>query len=344
MIYKGDALEYIKETPQILRNILESQDQIMSDCINYLKNKDISKIYLMGLGSSYYGAKAIYKFMENLLGVQVIPVRPNELLELQHYIDKDAVVFGISQQGTSTGVITAMDVYKSLGYRVIAVTGEYDTEITYHGDATLYIECGYEDAGATTKGYTATVFTLALLAIHIALSQHIISKEDKRLYDRTLYGLIDSMSGELEKTSDQCVDIAQKLAGSRDLIIVTGDEYKNVLDEIVLKFTETSRFPVRGFHTEDFMHGIYNAVNDDTDFLFLWDDSEYIRKIYDYYQEKGNRIFCLNKDSNGAKSIFKIILPLQQLIVMTSRIRGIDLNTPRDPDFHKIMGSKLEEN
>ena len=39
---------------------------------------------------------------------------------------------------------------------VISVTGEYNTEITRHGNANLYVECGYEDAGATTKGYTAT--------------------------------------------------------------------------------------------------------------------------------------------------------------------------------------------
>ena len=28
------------------------------------------------------------------------------------------------------------------------MTGEYDTEITRHADANIYIECGYEDAGA----------------------------------------------------------------------------------------------------------------------------------------------------------------------------------------------------
>lgn len=72
------------------------------------------------------------------------------------------MVTGISQQGTSAAVIKALDDVRERGIVTISMTGEYDTEITRHADANIYIECGYEDAGATTKGFTATVLTLMI--------------------------------------------------------------------------------------------------------------------------------------------------------------------------------------
>ena len=80
------------------------------------------------------------------------------------------MVTGISQQGTSAAVIKALDDVRERGIVTISMTGEYDTEITRHADANIYIECGYEDAGATTKGFTATVLTLMIWIIDTAES------------------------------------------------------------------------------------------------------------------------------------------------------------------------------
>lgn len=80
------------------------------------------------------------------------------------------MVTGISQQGTSAAVIKALDDVRERGIATISMTGEYDTEITRHADANIYIECGYEDAGATTKGFTATVLTLMIWIIDTAES------------------------------------------------------------------------------------------------------------------------------------------------------------------------------
>ena len=58
MIYQGDALAYIMETPDILFYILENHKKIFKDSMGFLKDKNISEIYLAGSGSSFYGASA----------------------------------------------------------------------------------------------------------------------------------------------------------------------------------------------------------------------------------------------------------------------------------------------
>jgi glucosamine 6-phosphate synthetase-like amidotransferase/phosphosugar isomerase protein len=112
------------------------------------------------------------------------------------------------------------------------------------------------------------------------------------------------------------------------------------------------------------MHGIYNAVTEDTDFLYLFPADGYekmrMEKLYGYYREKGYRHYAVNLPETACSegqcanvlcchfindsdfSVLEYMLPQQMLFVLASRARGIDLNLPKDPEFHKYMGSKIE--
>ena len=130
MVYQGDALKYIYETPDILRSILQGEQGILRESVSFLENRKISEIYLAGSGSSYNSAQAVSAFAKKLLGIRVFPVYPTAILEESFLISRDAVVIGISQQGTSAAVIQALDEMHRRGIATLSVTGEYDTEIT----------------------------------------------------------------------------------------------------------------------------------------------------------------------------------------------------------------------
>lgn len=112
------------------------------------------------------------------------------------------------------------------------------------------------------------------------------------------------------------------------------------------------------------MHGIYNAVTEDTDFLYMFPADGYekkrMEKLYGYYGQKGYRQYAVNlpetvcpegRSANVLRchfvndpdfSALEYMLPQQMLFVLASRAKGIDLNLPKDPEFHKYMGSKME--
>ena len=165
MIYHGDAYEYILQTPDILLQIFQKKEQILEESIELVKKHKIREIFLSGSGSSYNATLAAATLAKKRLGIRVTPVFPVELSEEISVFPKDSLVIGISQQGTSTAVIQALDKVRGEGIPTISMTGEYNTEIVSHADANIYIECGYEDAGSTTKGYTATVLTLYLFLL-----------------------------------------------------------------------------------------------------------------------------------------------------------------------------------
>lgn len=350
MIYHEEPLNYISETPKVLQFILDHIDTIIADAIQVIEKRTIEEIYLIGCGSSYNAAKIAEKYYQDLLGVRVRSLCPEEFWNHMGVVSKDALVIGISQQGTSVGVISILDRMKKKNITTIALTGEYNTEITFHADATMYVECGYEDAGATTKGFTATAFTLMLLCRKIwEHKNHINTTLEKNAFYNDVSNIIRSMHGRLKEADDICENYSEDLKNSSDLVIISEGKWNSLLGEVVLKFSETCRYPVRGFEAEEFMHGFYNSVTDNTDFILMRDSHEgKIEKLYKYYMLRENRVYCLEKENtNRCKdayySVFPEILPIQKLFVLTSKKRGIDLNIPKDPDFHKIMGSKLEE-
>ncbi len=355
MIYQGDALEYIGSTPKILETILENRVQIMSESMEMLRGRHVPEIYLAGSGSSYHAAVAAAPFLKKALGVRVFPLHPAAFLQEEALWTGRSLVLGISQQGTSMSVIRALDEAREHGLPAISVTGEYDTEITKHADANIYVECGVEDAGATTKGYTATVFTLMLFELGLAEELGKLSVEESLCYLGRMAAVVRNMEAVLEAGRDFSERTAKILRDSKDLILISGETLRSSLLEGVLKFSECCRFPVRGFEADEFMHGMYNAVTDDTDFLYLFPEDRETRvqleKLSAYYEKQGRRQFAINRRDaddpctfvgDADFSMLEQMLPLQMLFVLTSRERGIDLNIPKDPDFHRKMGSKRE--
>lgn len=362
MIYQGDALKYIYETPDILYSILKKEHSILKESRNFLESRKISEIYLVGSGSSYNSAVAVSAFAKKLLGIRVIPVYPVAILEEAFLISKDAIVLGISQQGTSVAVIDALDEVRRRGIAALSVTGEYDTEITKHSNANLYIECGYEDAGATTKGYTATVVTLMLWMLMEAQTCGKLSEDDANKYKKRIAAVIKNMNSVLIESRSWCERTAEKLKKCENMVIITGSSLKSALLEGVLKFSETCRFPIRGYEAEEFMHGMYNAVTNKENFLYLFPPGGYelqrMKRLFWYYEQQQNCQYAINMCEWNSYmgdtilpctflgdidfSVLEYMIPIQLLFVLTSRARGIDLNCPKDPDFHKFMGSKLE--
>lgn len=338
MIYHGDAMSYIKETPLIFSEIIKNSDEIVNTpALSELDNA--GDIIITGTGSSYNAGIMVREAMQTILDRRVTVVYPSELDPELKISSKDTLVIGISQQGTSVSVIEALDKANKLNRKTIAMTGETGTEITRHCNQVIMIECGEEDAGATTKGFSTTGFTLLFLAIALIGKDKDKVAEWKSKMMKIPMAVCKALDlGKLDQ-------IAEKLMGFKHLMIISSDCFKNLMPEIALKFSETCRKPVAGMDAEMFCHGMYNAVQQDTTFLFVSRDGDKrIQKLNNYYRACGNQTVLLNvsQEKSELATIFSVTIATQYIWVQTSRKMGVNLNIPKDPDFHKIMGSKIE--
>lgn len=343
MIYHGDALTYVTETPDILSYIYRNRQSICKDALTLLNKDSVGEILIIGTGSSYNAGYAVRNYLQHMVKKRVSVIYPSELKEMLCVCDNDAVIIGISQQGTSVSVIEAVDFARDSGKKTVVMTGEPDTELEKHGDVLIPIECGEEDAGATTKGFTATAYTLLMLCMELAGKE--LSAEEQILKEK-LYLIPQEAKRVLEAQKEQINAVVDQLSSFEQLTIISDPNYKDILPEIVLKFSETCRKPVSGMETEAFCHGMYNAVGDQTTFLFLHNgEDRRVQKLINYYLSFQNTVIEVEASSFDTDLTFpfSMLLFIQYVMINVSRKKGINLNIPRDPEFHKIMGSKLED-
>lgn len=164
----------------------------------------------------------------------------------------------------------------------------------------------------------------------------------------------DQFGSAYEKALKWVEDHKTKLASYNNMRIVgPASLYGDVL-ESTLKLVESCREPVSGFEFNEFIHGIYNAMNENTPVLFMdngtenrmskmlqilgkWTDSLYVFDLSD--ANDGNHMgYGVKVPKQFETFIFPLVFQVMAGVV--SKERGIDADIPKDPNFHMEIGSK----
>ena len=166
-----------------------------------------------------------------------------------------------------------MKLAKSKGCITASMAGEEQAFIDEMADFVLTVHCGPEKAGAKTKGFYCTKLNLLLLALYLGLEQGTISEET---FEQQIQG-VKTAAGQFQavyETSLKWISANQERLVTAKEIRVTGPAaiYGDVL-ESALKLLETMRCPVSGYEFEEFIHGIYNAINEDS-MVFILDNGD----------------------------------------------------------------------
>ena len=97
-----DMYDYILESKAAVRNIVENQDTIFEQALNYCKEKKFEQIYILGSGTSYHASVAAKKIVEDKLGVKVINMYPMEFVDNEQVFNPNTLVIGVSHAGRSS--------------------------------------------------------------------------------------------------------------------------------------------------------------------------------------------------------------------------------------------------
>ena len=353
---KMTMIDYIWETEEVCLSLIEKRKQFVEPLLTAIKQKEITQIYLLGSGTSCHAGMVLRPFLEEVLNLKVIPMFPLVFLDTENFIDTNSIVIGLSQSGGSVSTMKALTKANDLGLLTVSVSGEYNKEIDKFAKINLYMDCGVEKAVAKTKGYTATLVSLALLGLEIALCRNTISSEKAVQYIERLSKTIQNIPI-LIKESEAWYLKYQADWEKAERIIVTGyDQQIGTMLEGSLKLLETVRVAVSGYEMEEFMHGVYNAIKENTRLIMLTPHGQYQEralKLADYMRKSTQYCYCIDKKSRNDHdlaltliddeffNVIEYIIPFQVLSYRVSISKGINPNQPSDPEFHKNMGSKI---
>lgn len=344
--------DYLKETPAKLKGIIALSNELFST----VKKVEINRIIITGSGTSYHSGAQVQQKMRELTGLFVEAYYPFQITkELLTKDAKTTLFIGISQGGSSYSTYNAMKLAKELGCTVASMAGTENALIDEVADYVLTVQCGEEKAGAKTKGYYSTKLNLLLLALYIGEENGSLSTEESNALVETLKNTSDAFLDVYYSAEAWVKSNSETLKNAKEIRIVgTSELYGDTL-ESALKLLETMRVPVTGYEFEEFIHGIYNAVNEDSTIIFLHTGeeprvnklisvlSEWTENIYiigskvEGFDEKN---FVIESGDDSLYNSFVYPIAIQLICAMVPTLKGINPSTPKDPKFHMKLESK----
>ena len=350
--------EYIKETPEVLEQILSNRKEITKPFISLFTEQEFERIIIIGSGTSYHGAASTKGFLERTLQIPVEAYYPILYTNQISVFNQKTLVIGISQGGESKSTIKGLEYSKEHGCYTVSITeAGKDSKLAAYSDMALKLHSGDKElAGPKTKGYQATMLNLVLLALETALALEKITAAE---YDVVIQRIQKSI-GNLDLVIENSVEWYQRnrdefRKANRIIVIGYDNNYGNVL-EGRLKIEEAVRFGIEGYELEEFMHGIYHSIDESVFMVSLASESvfkERAIKLCNFMSDYSKHQFIIGADLEESErnlsmsfvddpdfSFFEYIIPLQILAFLLSKDLGINANIPKIKNFHYLVGSK----
>lgn len=351
-----DMYDYILESKTAVQNIVDNQEAIFKEAVEYCEGV-LDTIYILGSGTSYHAALCARSILEKELKIKVNASYPIRFKDDEFVSSKNTLVIGVSHAGRSSSTIQGLDKAKELGLKTIAMTAERNRPINEHADKTVYIEIGDEFAGPKTKGFIGSIATIVLLGLNIGVAKGLISQERKEELTQRMLKTTNNIPDIAAKSWEWYKENKEDLMQSRRIIVIGYDNCLGAMMEGTLKISEAVRYSVIGYELEEFMHGIYHGIDENTYMIYLASQGQYLDRcirMADYFaKERNSHNYIVSseerlKDSKNFTYDFvndpyfeamEYVVPLQVIARKLSLDLGIDCNLSSDPNFHRKMES-----
>lgn len=255
--------EYIAQQPALWRALLDSREEITAEFSRRFGGFQPDRVILVGSGSSHYAALMARPVLEHAWGTEVTCLVPSEAADAR-LTAAHPLYFAISQSGVSTNTYDLVCQLTNAGRAVIAVTEQANSPVGLAASLSVPLRIGTERIGAKTKGVTATVLTLMLLALSVC--------QDTSYGQRMLQALDRLCRNAPENLSrSRAWSHAHRnvFLPFRHLYVLGCGNSLGAAQEGALKLLETNYLPVSCYPLDEYIHGIQNALDGDACLLCL---------------------------------------------------------------------------
>lgn len=169
--------DYILRQPEILKTAFERRSETIEPLKQLFETHPIKRVYFFGSGTSHHAARLAAMYFSRYAKVEASAHEPLLFIDCEAinpsgiYREGEILAVGISQSGTSTSTIEALEKARRGGCITMCFSQEKDSHAAKAADYFLPMISEKELVPPETQGYTAAILSLYLLAIHL-------SKED----------------------------------------------------------------------------------------------------------------------------------------------------------------------
>ena len=258
--YPHYMLKEIYEQPQTVSNALDLEASGLDEIVDLFAKSRNS--YFLGVGTTFYVAKYA-KYVFSQLAQEFFPsVSSDEFMVLAN-VDKQSLVFALSQSGETFDTLSALKYTKSRGARTAAIVNVMGSSIARLVDKVVLQGSGPEICVISTKAALSQMVILTLLAMKLALKKKVITRKTYNQHLRALQDLPEIIQGILNERSGFIHRLASKYSGSRNWLYLGRGVYYPIALEAALKMKEVAYIHAEGMPGGFLKHGTLAMIDDD---------------------------------------------------------------------------------
>jgi len=353
--YPHFMLKEIFEQPMAIENSMRgrfSQDNSTAQFgglnIEPRELRQIDRVLFLGCGTAWHACLVAEYLIEKYARIPVEVEYASEFRYRNAPLDKNTLVFTVSQSGETIDTLEAQREAQRKGYRVLGITNVVGSTIARENDGGIYQHSGPEIGVASTKAFTSQCHIAAMLGLYFGRMRDMSFSEGLEIVSqlKKAPGLIAQALNQAEQISA----IAKRFAGHNDFLFLGRQLMFPIALEGALKLKEISYIHAEGYPAAEMKHGPIALVSPDCPTVAIALKGEIFRKSLANIQEiKARRgpviaITDAGRDfpENLADEIIHIpetheinhatllSVPMQLLSYYIAVERGCDVDKPRN--------------
>ncbi len=311
--------------------------------------KELRRIVLVACGTAYHACVVGRYVIEEWARVPVEFDIASEWVYRNPVINERDLVIGITQSGETRDTIEALKLAREKGARTVAITNMMGSQVTREVDSVLYTRAGLEMGVAASKTFTAQVALLYLVALKLAQIRETLPPGEIEFILDFVYKLPRKIQAFLD--GDHPIEeIARRYHDAPFFLYLGRHIGLPVALEGALKLKEISYIPTEAYSAGEMKHGPIALLDEETPVVVVATNIHLYDKIVSNIQEvraRGAHVIAIATDGNediqhhaddviyvpktpAFLQVVLAILPLQLLAYRIARLRGLNVDQPRN--------------
>ncbi len=353
--YDHFMLKEIREQPSVVNETLASR--LDADGTVWLEDvgfdddyaASIDRVWITACGTAFHAGLIGQEIFRRVLRLPANVEYAHELRYADPIIGPNELTIAISQSGETADTLAAARLAVDHDSRMLAITNVVGSTLSRYADDILYTRAGPEISVASTKAYMAMLIAQYLLALRIGAARGTVDSELAASVAHGLH-LMPAALEEVLQREDEAIAAAEAIVDADDVYFIgRGLDYAIAM-EGSLKLKEISYLHSEAMPAGELKHGTLALITDGVPVVVLLTQRAVYDKVISAVQEvkaRGGMIIAVAYDSDTeigahADMVLRIpdmedllapvaaVVPLQLLAYHVARMRGHDIDQPRN--------------
>jgi len=348
-------MKEICEQPESLRTTMRGRIDhhenrvVLGGVSNFAKELVRARqLVLTGQGTAYHAAMIGQYLLEDLAKIPARVEYASEFRYRNPIIVDGTVLIAVSQSGETADTLAALREASERGALTMGVVNVVGSSIARETDAGVYLRVGPEIGVASTKAFTGQVMVLSMMALFVA-RRRFMSVDSCSLMLEELER-VPSMIEKILEQSDHVRAVAQKYSSEENWLFLGRGYNYPVAMEGALKLKEISYIHAEGMPAAEIKHGPIALISNGMPAVFVANKGPQYDKVMlniEQVRSRGGRVIAVATEgdkeiSRYADDVFFVpdisdplsplltVVPLQLLACHAAKIRGHDVDKPRN--------------